>query len=479
MADKTFDNIRIKHKMDTSSNWDSKNPAINKGEIAIESDVSYISGDTINNDGTTIHVGKTDTSHVDGNDETAVFIDKKQAITKINTDVKSYIVDCSNEEYNNLPSTKYTDNKIYFIPDGEESEQADIDVVFGFHIDPTESDPYEAVTYIADAAVMTPAKMIGDKFSYGSWFNVFFMPRPCMVKYDGTVDYYLDPNNYKLKKDGTPSDVGNINYDGNAMMEWPLIWYKYDTDGCIEGEVNFYVSNKQVDDSYHCWCNYDFDGNIIPHFYTAIYNGTSAPIYSNESTYSVGDRVTYSSREYECKTDVTVAEEWNSSKWTLISTNTRLRSLSGVQLTQENGNGYTTDEEEITRAQANNVPHELALYDEWYTDILADRELINMLLVLIGKSLNAQVVFGRGLDNGSQAAKEAYVTGTLDDKGLFWGVTTNDNSAVKVFGMENYWGCVLHRVAGMVNVHDATTNSNTIKIKLTHSTVMDILILEL
>lgn len=295
-------------------------------------------------------------------------------------------------------------------------------IVYGFHVDPSIQDPSNAVTYLEDAVGMTPASMGSTSFNSGSWADAFFIPNPCMVRYDGTVDYYLDPADYSKRADGTASDIADPNYAGNAMMEWGLIWYKFDTENLEEGEVNFYVSNKQVDDSYHCWCNYDADGNIIPHFYTAIYNGTG--------------------------TD-------------------KLRSISGVQLTPTNGSGNATGQQEISRAMANNTTTKT----EWYIDVLADRELINMLLVLIGKSLNCQAVFGRGLDTGGQAAKEAYVTGTLDDKGLFWGVTGNGNNAVKVFGMENYWGCVWHRVAGMVSVHDATTNSNTVKIKLTHSTV--------
>ena len=95
-----------------------------------------------------------------------------------------------------------------------------------------------------------------------------------------------------------------------------------------------------------------------------------------------------------------------------------------------------------------------------------------MLLVLVGKSLNCQAVFGRGLTNGGKSAIDSYVAGTLDDKGLFWGVTGNNGkNAVKVFGMENYWGCIMHTVAGMVAVYDATTDSKTIKIKLTHSNI--------
>ena len=457
MPDNVLPNIRIKQKSDTSTNWASENPALKKGELVIETGVSYIDKNETKTDGTNIHIAKDNNAHVVGNDETAVFMDKKQFTAVLNKKIDDATYECTMSEYDSLPGSKRTDDKVYFITDATETEI--VPIIYGFHIDPEESDPSDAVTYIADATGFIPARMTNNGFSYGSWAGAFFMPIPCMVKYDGTVDYYLDPSDYNKKLDGTASDVASLNYDGNAMMEWPLIWYKYEA-GTSNGEGYVYISNVQADDDFVCWSNYDCDNNIIPHFYTAIYNGTSAPTYSTSKTYNVGDRVTYSNAEYKCTTAVTTAESWNSSKWTQVASTTRLRSLSGVQLTPDNGNGNTTGTTEVNRAVANNTNNKT----EWYIETLADRELINMLLVLIGKSLNCQAVFGRGMDAGNQSAKEAYVTGTLNDKGLFWGVTTNGNNAVKVFGMENYWACVRHRTAGMIGY------SNGYKVKLTHGT---------
>ena len=287
-------------------------------------------------------------------------------------------------------------------------------IIYGWHVNPNESDSAAAVSYLEDAIGATPAAMGSTTFDYGSWTNAFFMPKPCMLKSDGTVDYYLDENNYTKKADGTPSDVANPDYDGNAMMEWGLLWYKFE-GGEADGEGYFYISNQKVDNTYHCWCNIDSQNNIIPHFYTAIYNGTST---------------------------------------------SKLRSISGVALTNANGNGGTIATQEVTRATANNTTSDI----EWYTDVWCDRLLINALLVLTGKSLDTQAVFGRGLDTGGQTAKEAYVTGTLNDKGLFWGDTANGTSAVKVFGMENWWGCCWRRTAGCISVNRA------LKIKLTYGT---------
>ena len=289
-------------------------------------------------------------------------------------------------------------------------------IIYGWHVNPNESDSSAAITYLEDAVGMTPAYMdsANNTFEYGSFANAFFIPKPCMLKSDGTVDYYLDPNDYTKKADGTASDIADPNYDGNAMMEWGMLWYKFE-GGTEDGEGYFYISNQKVDNTYYCWCNYDSKDNIIPHFYTAIYNGTGT---------------------------------------------TKLRSISGIALTSANGNSSTTATQEETRAKANNTTNDV----EWYIDVWCDRLLINALLVLMGKSLNTQAVFGRGIDTGGQTAKEAYVTGTLNDKGLFWGDTANGTSAVKVFGMENWWACCWHRIAGCISVNRA------LKIKLTYGT---------
>lgn len=294
-------------------------------------------------------------------------------------------------------------------------------VVYGFHVNPNESDPSAAVTYLLDAVGMAPAKMGSSTFSYGSWKNAFFIPKPCMLKSDGTVDYYLNPNDYTKKSDGTASDVANASYDGNAMMEWPKIWFKY-VPGGVDGEWEFYVSNQNVDGTYKCWCNINAAGQEIDHFYTAIYNGTGT---------------------------------------------TKLRSISGVQLTTANGADNTTRQQEIDRALANNTGTNVM----WYTEVWSDRLLINALLYLIGKSLDLQSTFGQGMTSGSQTAKQNYYTGgkldsnstfNLNNKGLFWGDITNTTNPVKVFGMENIWGCVYRSCAGLVAV------DNELKVKLTY-----------
>lgn len=299
--------------------------------------------------------------------------------------------------------------------------------VYGFHVNPNESDSSAAVTYLADAVGMTPAKMGASTFNYGSWADAFFMPKPCMVKPDGSVDYYLNPDNYAQKSDGTASELAtapannllsNIAYTNNAMMEWGKIWFKY-VPGTADGEWSFFVSNENADDTYKCWCNINSKNEEIDHFYTPIFNGVGAK--------------------------------------------SKLRSVSGVVLSTANEADTTYGSEEVAAALANNTGADV----EWYTEVWADRLLINALLCLMGKSLDLQGTYGQGISSGGQAAKQSYITGSLNDKGLFHGDTSGTETAVKVFGMENLWACVWRRVAGCI------LDNGALKVKLTYDVADD------
>lgn len=74
-------------------------------------------------------------------------------------------------------------------------------VIYGVHINGADSNPKTRVRYLADAVGMTSAKMnyTSGTFDYGSWANAFFMPRPCMLKTNGQVDYYLNENDLTKK----------------------------------------------------------------------------------------------------------------------------------------------------------------------------------------------------------------------------------------------------------------------------------------
>lgn len=286
-------------------------------------------------------------------------------------------------------------------------------VVYGVHINSGDSNPSTSVRYLADAAGMTPAKMnyTTGKFEYGSWGNAFFLPRPCMLKTDGTVDYYLNENDYSKKADGTASDIANANYDGNAMMEWGdgtnLIWWKIEPDKGNPNSASLYVANYQADKDFKNLNFIDINGNEKAHFYTPIYNGS-------------------------------------------LDSNNKLRSISGQTVIKSK-----TASQEMTYARANGTGYEIEQY--------VDRLLINILLIIMGKSTETQDVFGRGMSSETIDGEHFLLkTGTMNSKGLFWGENAGE-AGVKVFGMENYYGNQYRRTVGLILAN------GTAKVKLSPS----------
>ena len=287
--------------------------------------------------------------------------------------------------------------------------------LYGFKLDQNESDPNSMITYLSDCdnKYYKSAKMnyTTDAFDYGDWADAWFIKKlkPCMLKYDGTVDYELDKNNYTKKADGTDSDVANTTYEGNAMVGIPKVYWKIVDNG--DDTANVYISDMKIDEDFHCWSHIDNNGNEIDYCYMPIYNGSNV--------------------------------------------NSKLRSISGK--TPMASKTATT---EITYAKSNNTGSDII----WYTELFNDRMLINLLLLLIGKSTDTETVFGTGnnnsynYDSNITGIKE---TGTMNTKGLFWG--NQDNvSGVKVFGIEHWYGNIWRRIGGWIN------DKGTQKIKMTY-----------
>lgn len=285
------------------------------------------------------------------------------------------------------------------------------DYLFGYDLVQTTNSPTGRVSYPSDVdnAGFTPAAMnfSTSKFNYGSWNfapGEKFMPRPCMLTYAGVVDEYLNPDDYTKNTENLASQVANVSFNGNAMMEWPKIFTKRWEEN---GVYHFRCSDTPQDDTWECWSNYDRLNNQIDHFYTPIYFGS-----------------------------------------TNSSSGNKLRSLSDVS-----NKVSTTADQEISSAKANG--------DDWYIEVLADRLLIQDLLVMMGKSTDGQTVFGSGRSASSNSS--AVNTGTMNTRGMFWG-SNNGTDGVKVFGMEHFWGNLWRRTAGWIN------DKGTQKVKLTRGT---------
>ena len=93
----------------------------------------------------------------------------------------------------------------------------------------------------------------------------------------------------------------------------------------------------------------------------------------------------------------------------------------------------------------------------------SSREMLNDLLTLICNSIASQETFGRGQESGYDASDTVTYgklsTGTLTDKGMFYGYNSS-YSEVKVFGIEGFWGNRFDRVLGQI------LDNNVWKIKM-------------
>ena len=267
---------------------------------------------------------------------------------------------------------------------------------YGIRINKFDSNPSTRVEYIYDAEGMLPAYMDYQRgvFNYGDWGDLWFIKenKPCMLKNNGEVDYYLDPNNYNLKENGSPSDVDNENYEGNAMSKIPLVWVNRYEDSTYQYEI---ISPVKIDDNYKAYAHTDKNGNIVDAFYYGMFGGS-------------------------------------------LDSNNKCRSLSNKALVRGK-----TKQEEIGFCQANG--------EDWYSGTWSQDALIRTLCTLISRTTESQTAFGKGNTNSSRN-KEEYLlnTGTLVDKGQFYGYADNDHQ-VKVFHIEKFWGDQWESKAGVIN----------------------------
>ena len=77
--------------------------------------------------------------------------------------------------------------------------------------------------YATDTYIRTGAK---------GYTAIQSLMRRCVVKADGTVNYYLNPDNSNFKEDGTPSVLTGA--DGNVMVEIPKHYIKVETVGNVD-----------------------------------------------------------------------------------------------------------------------------------------------------------------------------------------------------------------------------------------------------
>lgn len=283
--------------------------------------------------------------------------------------------------------------------------------IYEFIINTAESEPTAAVTYAGANASFTPASMnfSTGQINYGSWGDAFFQPRPVMVKYDGTVDYELSKSDFTKKADGvTASDVANTSYAGNCMIAFPQVWMKFVQDDSTHQHV--YIADSQIDNSYHCYTHQNKNGTMLEEIFIMAFEPSNV-----------------------------------SNKLRSLSGQTVLRGLSGETMR--------------TYAQSNGSSWDFMDYGEL--------QMLQMLCVLMFKSLDTQSKIGAGVCKGSSSSYTT--TGATKDKGMFYSICNDGSSSsattpVKVFGIENLYGNCYKWMNGLVV--PKTSSNGTVKYKL-------------
>lgn len=262
-----------------------------------------------------------------------------------------------------------------------------------------------------------PIKMIfqsnvaDNTLDWGDWKDAQFMPKPCMLKSSGAVDYYLNPDNYNQKADGTTTtDISSTTYDGNAMMEWSPVYTKVES---TPTKHFIYFCSHKLDDSYECYSAKKKDGTYGDHWYMPIYEGR---VVNN----------------------------------VMRSLSTGTDGTSGAKPTAS-----TTMDQEMTYAKANGTG--------WNITCWADENLVAMLGIMVMGRLNCAMAIGYNC--GSSTSALTHNIGTANKKGMFFGHYTTSAYATKFFGMENWWGHRWRRCVGLL------TKDYKVYTKMTKSTI--------
>lgn len=276
--------------------------------------------------------------------------------------------------------------------------------LLGFKINKLESGPYPRVEYTEDAIGLTPAKVDLEtgEFDYGSFADFWFVKnnKIVMLDYNGQEVYELNPNDYSKKIDGSDSDIENTSFEGNVMSKIPKVylktWEEDDYECCN-------ICDVKIDNDYYAYAHTRADGSEMDYVYYSGFEGSL-----------VGGK---------------------------------MRSLKGLL--------PTVQQDKATQKKYVNANGAMYSMQSW-----SQYNLINMLLILMGKTTDIQEAFGYGICTGSSVSS-LKKTGDTYNKGQFYGRNQNINY-MKVFHIENWYGNTSRRIEGCV-----TNANNQVLIKST------------
>lgn len=315
---------------------------------------------------------------------------------------------------------------------------------YGFKIDKSQTDSASAIIYTHDAVTMTPAYMdyANGSFNYGSWGDIWFVKeaKPVALNLDGTIAYYLDPDDYTKKIDGTNSDIFYTLLT-TEPSDWSTQWKQY-----YHLDNGEYVLNDDAEAPTFAANTYykletSFTGNFMVQFPKVYFKRYED---ANYNYVEVSDRKI--GRDFKAYAHLNAnGDELDFIYLPMfkgVIQSSKLRSIPGV-IPQ----GGTTASTEVTAAEACGTG--------WQIWDHSSREMINDLLTLMSKNADGQAKFGKGRESGYNASDTVTYgklqTGTLIKKGSFYGYSTS-YSDVKVFHIEGSWANRYERLQGLLLV---------------------------
>ena len=257
---------------------------------------------------------------------------------------------------------------------------------YSFIIDHTMTDPATMIYYADDT---------GCEAMSTEWFGLLGI-RPCVVK-NGAVLYYLNPNNFDQKADGTAADLTTLGND--VMIEIPKMGVKGVWISQEKLKVSITTARHARDFDYSAFSNTSY--NDSDYLYVGVYKSYCE---DNKMYSSKGKTITASQTLATYRT------------WA-----------------QNRGTGY---------------------YDVSY----AVDELLSVLYCLIVRNLNSQAAIGPGHSNGSNTAP--LPTGGSEAYGMLNQLATDTQKGdsgyhVKCLGIEDMWSNIWQWEDGIIKTASA------------------------
>ena len=268
-------------------------------------------------------------------------------------------------------------------------------ITFTVLIDTTNNNPETACTYADDAVGMTKTSSLWDRQP------IFKQIKPCVFQ-NGRVNYYLNPNDW-TKKRNSDEDSILTGEDGDVMIEFPKFAYKIKTEN---GIITVSISNDE----------------------TVIQN-------DSDYTYDAFSRLEEGDLDYFYK---------GAFKGSLDGSG-QLRSIAGTKPANNETIGAFR-----TAAQSNGAHYQQSTY--------AQLKALQCLYLIKYGNRNGQAVVGNGVVNASASYVSGYNTPNLEDietatntfaSGMTFGTTANSTTHMRLFGIEDFWGCIWEWVDGL------------------------------